>query len=432
MTSAFASAVQGCRPRKVTGYVQQAGNLLDNWTNTYNQATWATANSGGTATAPTAAAPYVTLTTGPSSGNFGKIRHRSPWSFTGLSATDTIVIDIEFIGTGPEGGAATGTINDGFSVTFSNDNYTVTSMTWAIGWQRYMESRICLAFTLADMTQSGGATTLSPSTVFNYMDILYKRGNGGTAGLSKTLIVRGIYVQSKARPKIIVEYDKGLTGVYNYAFPLHTQYNIPGTVNVTRGDIFDNGGYPGTGMTVANLQTLYAAGWDMSMRNGPTHDTFTDLPSLTAEMSAARQWNTDRGLIRGADHCIYPVGIMTALSRPALQAAGILSARTTHGLPMQTTTEVGKTDMYCLPTCGFAGTASVPAFAACKSAIDKTISMGKSMIMYTHDIGQGDTIGAGGVSQNDLAAILQYLAQQRDSGLVDLVTKTQWYNGLFA
>lgn len=355
-------------PVGVIGYMLAPGSMVDNWPTTYPSATWSNSSTGGSGVIPTLAAPWITLNTGAASTNYGRVIHRSPFTFWSIASTDSIVLDLEFPFPGPENG-------DSISVTLSSDNYAAKSLLLGTTFQRYYDGRMQLAYKASEWVAAAGE--VFDGTTFNYLSIIYKRGTGVTYGaVSKQCIVRSIQKASKARPKVLLQFDLGHSGVYDYVKPMLDAAGLTATVNVTRAFI-DTAGF----MTTAQLQTLYAAGWDMAIRNGNDHSTFPDLASLTAEMQTAKQWNIDRGLVRGSDHCIYPVGIMTQYSRAALQAAGIKTGRTTF--TRTATTEVGTPGLFTLPCLSMQGASY---FNTAKAYLDDAVALGKNAIMYTHQV----------------------------------------------
>lgn len=424
MTSALAQVAAASRIRRPLAALQ-AGTLLENFANTGSTGTWTVFNSNGSAVKPTTAAPYCTLTSGVTSGNITTISHTGTGvSFGGLQdGVSWVELDLEF----PDGQDA----NDKFQINFSSDGKSTKWIYTSVTFQRSVYGRVTLVLPckigVGQWTSQN--TEAFDGTTFNYWNINYQKGTTGTA---RRMILRSITFGATSRPKIVMSYDAGYAGVRDYAVALHDTYNIPGTVNVSRpqgGTYIDSAGF----MTTADLQTLHGKGWAMGIRNGATHDTFADLSSLITEMSTARQWNTDRGLTRGADHCIFPVGITSQYSKAALQACGIRTGRTTLSSAPLIAPESGTNDMYSLPTCGLGGTDTFNTNSTgipVKTTIDRCIALGKSLIIYTHDIGAADTVAAGGISRNDLNAILAYIASYRDAGQCDVMTINDWYDSL--
>lgn len=424
MTSALAQVVASSRTRRPIAPLQ-AGTSLENFATAGALAGWTVFNSNGSAVKPSAAAPYCLVTSGVNVGNITTISHGGATvSFSGLTATNWIELDVEF----PDGVDCDGTNNDKFQFFLSSDAKSTKWLFTSVVFQRNFVGRATIVFPCIVgtglWTSTGGE--VFDGTTFNYWAINYQKGKAGTA---KRMIVRGITFNAASRPKIVMSYDAGYVGVWDYAVALHDTYNLPGTVNVTRAYI-DQPGY----MTTANLQALHAKGWAMSIRNGNQHDSYPDVDSLISEMSTARQWNIDRGLTRGADHCIYPVGVMTTYSKAALQACGIRTGRTTLSSNPLMAPDAGRTDMYNLVTCGLGGTDTFNTNGTgtpVKTTLQRCIDFGKSLIIYTHDIGAADTVAPGGISRNDLNATLSAIATYRDAGQCDPYTINDWCDSLY-
>lgn len=393
-----------------SGYRVASGNLIDDWATTYGSATWSTSSSGGSGVAPTAGTPRVTLNTGTASTNYGRVIHRAPFNFGPIADTDSIVLDLEFPYPGPENG-------DSMTITISSDDFASKSLLLGITFQRYQDGRVQLAYKASDWTVGAGETFVG--TTFNYLSMKYTRGTGTLFGaVSKQVIIHGIRFASKSRPKVVLAFDAGYSGVYDYVKPMMDAVGMVATVNVTRASIDT-----ATFMTTTQLQALYAAGWDMGVRNGAQHDTFATLPLLTAEMVAAKAWNVDRGMSRGSNHCIYPVGVMTENSRAALIAAGFNTARTTF--TRYVTPEVGSAGVFTLPCLSMSGASY---YATAKAYIDDCIALGKTAFMYTHQV--APSLPAGGLTTADVSKIIDYLADKQAQGILDVCTISQWYSGL--
>lgn len=418
MTSPLAQVLGGSRIRRQIAPLQ-AGTPMENFSSSGSTGTWGTFNSNGSVVVPTAAAPYCTITHNGASNTTVQITHKGTGvSFGGLTAAGSwVTLDMDLI----DGLDA----SDKLKITFSSDGLTSKAIFTSVPVGRYLDGRLSLTLPCSQFTSQAGE--VFDGTTFNYWAFAVIKNTTTNIGVVKRVILRGVTFNSVARPKVVVSYDYGYSGIYAYAKDLHTQYNVPGTVNVTNSAI-DGGG----AMTTAQLQDLHNNfGWAMAIRSNLHHDQYAGFADCLVAMSDARKWNIDRGLIRGSDHAIYNTGIMMPFSRAALQAAGIKTARTTQATPMQLTTEVGKPDMYNLNTCGWGLSTTGVFTSTTKPAIDLTVAQGKSLIMYTHDIGPGDTPGTSGSTQNDLASTLQYLAQQRDAGLCDLLTINDWYDSLY-
>lgn len=420
MTSALAQVAAASRIRRPLAPLQ-AGTPIENFATSGGVGTWDTFNSNGSVVKPTAALPYCTINHSGAAGTTVKIAHKGTGvSFGGLTAAGSwVTFELDLVD-GLDAG-------DALKFTFSSDQATSKSISTSVSLLRYTDGRMSLTFPCAATQWTGViAGEVFDGTTFNYWAVsLIKNSSGNNIGVSKQVILRSITFNSMSRPKFVVTYDYGYSGVYNYAKDLHATYNVPGTVNVT------NAAIDGAGcMTTAQLQELHGLGWAMAIRSNQHHDQYADFQACLTAMSDARKWNIDRGLTRGADHSIYNTGIMMPFSRAALQAAGIKTGRTTLTSPKQITPEVGRTDMYNLPTCGF-GSGNTDTFNSfVKADIDLAIAEGKSMILFTHDIGPGNTLGTSGSTQNDLANILQYLGAKRDANLCDLMTINDWYDSL--
>jgi peptidoglycan/xylan/chitin deacetylase (PgdA/CDA1 family) len=106
------------------------------------------------------------------------------------------------------------------------------------------------------------------------------------------------------RAKIMFEFDDGDISQYQKAFPILQKNNESGTAFVVTNWI------DGTGlMSVANLQTLQSAGWDIGSHSldHPDLTTLSDS-ALTSELNDSYAWLVANGFQKSASFIAYPYG----------------------------------------------------------------------------------------------------------------------------
>lgn len=138
--------------------------------------------------------------------------------------------------------------------------------------------------------------------------------------------------QAKGIPTVLFTFDDNEDTMYDVAYPLMAPYGIKGTAYVAPT------GASGVGVsdscTLAELQALYAAGWDMAC-DGTTDDT-----AMTAQASVAAavtniqgvaSYLTSNGMTRGSDHFCYPNGYFMGDSGGVIATATQVAAVTAPG-----------------------------------------------------------------------------------------------------
>ena len=102
-----------------------------------------------------------------------------------------------------------------------------------------------------------GAATGAPAASGTYTYIRI-RVNNPYKNQGGTIKVAGLCVAPAGRPKIALTFDDGYASQYLSAFRMLSKYGIPATLAVTS-SLVNGNGY----CTTAQLQAMYAAGWDM-------------------------------------------------------------------------------------------------------------------------------------------------------------------------
>jgi len=155
---------------------------------------------------------------------------------------------------------------------------------------------------------------------------------------------------SAATPgQVIICFDDGNAAAYTSAF---TYMEAHGDIN---GTAFVNGATIGDGnntMTLAELQTMNAAGWTIA-NHGYVHQSFANLTNdeITSEIQDNINYLTSNGLGEGAYDLAYPGGYYGATQADVnnifgiMDDLGIQTGRDINGQPLNLTTA----DMYQIP-----------------------------------------------------------------------------------
>ncbi|KAB2943835.1 MAG: Polysaccharide deacetylase [Candidatus Methanoperedens nitroreducens] len=152
--------------------------------------------------------------------------------------------------------------------------------------------------------------------------------------MSKTKILIGIticlmfltMVGAAERPTVIITFDDGWLSVYNKAYPIMQANNQKGVDFVIIDPIL--GGWSDFTQR-SQLNTLYAAGWDISSHTY-SHIALTTANNTTLnyELAASKDWLNANGYPGGAMLLAYPYGDYNSNVIAALKANGYVAART--------------------------------------------------------------------------------------------------------
>jgi peptidoglycan/xylan/chitin deacetylase (PgdA/CDA1 family) len=139
----------------------------------------------------------------------------------------------------------------------------------------------------------------------------------------------------RATPAVIMSFDDGDPTVIGSAFPIMQAHGLVGTAYVVSSWV----GNPNeSSMTLADLKTLYAAGWDIGNHtvdhpSGTGLDTL-DLASVEAELTGCRDFLVNNGMPRAALDVAYPGGYANDTVEQAMAATGMQTGRITSWRPM--------------------------------------------------------------------------------------------------
>jgi hypothetical protein len=263
------------------------------------------------------------------------------------------------------------------------------------------------------MTLSGG---LVWSSAMTYMQVQVKC-LGTTGGQVK---VHGVFRRQMARPKLIIDFDDALGTVYTQAFPYMAKYGLVGNVCIIA-DTVGTAGY----CTEAQLDEMYAAGWDMSVHGFYAHDSgaLGTYATILADVEHNRDYVAARWP-RAMHHYVYPAGKVVSTdnaSKSALTAAGMITARMTN-YSHQVTAPWGVDDPLCLYGTGIKNNNS----AALLSSLDEAISSGATCRHFGHKIPVTVSDITVDESVADWRLYVDGVATRVSAGKVDVVTISQW------
>ncbi len=223
-----------------------------------------------------------------------------------------------------------------------------------------------------------------------------------------------LYRNAKGRPTVILMFDDALDSIINTAYPLMSARSLKGTCPIPSASVGGVGK-----LTLANLTTLYAAGWDMSCNS--TDDTaFTamaDTATALANIQTVQSYLTTNGFTRARQHGVYPNGTKTKAIADAFRTAGFLTMRTTEPQSFYTRMGVPFGVAMAMPSQGY----TTATFAANSAArLTECKLRGTTQVFHFH----ADIADAGAAV---FTAFLDQLVTDRDAGLLDILTISEWW-----
>ena len=176
--------------------------------------------------------------------------------------------------------------------------------------------------------------------------------------------------------------------------------------------------------TLAELNTLYASGWDIANHSSTAENwTSGTVAEGSARYTACRNYLIANGFIRAADHHSLPNGERNLAIDAELESLGCKTARTT------------KTDIYqhipnepvIRPPMFNLGSGND--IATAQAWVDDVIASGGTGVFMGHKIAATaeDSITW---AIADFQTLVTYIAAKVAADEVDVVTISEWYNGL--
>jgi len=237
------------------------------------------------------------------------------------------------------------------------------------------------------------------------------------AGQTGYITLDNLSVGQESLVKCIFSFDDCDPTVYSNVFAKMSSLGLKGTVYLTKNIITE-----GSGLTIAQINEMYAAGW--AICNHTVSHPYLNLltpAEIEAEIQGCTDWLVSNGWTRAAKHLAWPWGtVMTSDMLIACQSTGIFTARTPWGgepemLPCQ--------DLYQLRGHQLMENTTL---ANMKTWVDQCARKKGTLNIYGHAIAdghEGDTFYWGATKFNGL---IDYLVARK----IPCVTIDEWYRGL--
>lgn len=220
------------------------------------------------------------------------------------------------------------------------------------------------------------------------------------------------------QPKIIFRFDDGLNGVYDYAYPIMSAKGMSGItyINSDRVDASNP-----TVCTLAELQEMYADGWDI----GNHTDNHVNLDILTYAQTVesvkdCQDWLIQNGFYKSARHFCVPEGKDTEYLQQAFKDVGMLTS--TNSIHDSFTPNMNLFKIPEYPVYNTTTPAQVIAY------IDSAIASGRTTVLMFHDIVNSETPTEYEYKSTDFQTIVDYIYNNDLTKYV--VTMSEFYEGL--
>lgn len=225
-----------------------------------------------------------------------------------------------------------------------------------------------------------------------------------------------LHTKQYNKPKILITFDDSTESSYTKGFSYMSSLGLKGT-SYAIGSKLGDANY----CTLANLQEMYAAGWDIGNHGSVNLTTLETQALQEAEILSEEAYIAE--FTRSKKHYAYPMGGYNANAKAALAALGYLTARTIKDRPQANYLD----ERYLLTRHGVYNTTTL---AAAKAFVDLASAQGTAVLLNFHQIVDADATEDTQVLTADLNALMDYILARKNEGVLDVVTISEWYNGM--
>ncbi len=230
-----------------------------------------------------------------------------------------------------------------------------------------------------------------------------------------------LYYNAKGRPTVVLTFDDATASIINVAYPLMAVRGIKGTCYIPNALIGR-----ANRLTLANLQTLYAAGWDMGC-DSTDDSAFTamaDAAAALADVKTVRTYLTDNGMPRGVNHVCWPFGSKSEAIAAAFRedATPFLTIRNTEPQSFFSRFGIGEGTRRSLPSCGFSPSTAGSVATARLTEIKRR---GTTQFFHFHDI--ADSPSGIGWQTSKFVAFLDELKRASNANEIDILTVSEFW-----
>lgn len=255
----------------------------------------------------------------------------------------------------------------------------------------------------------------------------------GVTNMIESLGIFSVSYNARSRPKVILTFDDGWQDNYDNAYPILEAQGFKGVSYAVSN--FVQGNDPNY-MRKSTLDILYNAGWDIS-NHSKNHENYLITPGVDAKTMGASfktclDYLLSCGYEKSARFVCYPDGSFDDELIPYIKDIGIVSARTTKiGFNDEPTVDLYKLKQVTIgPNTTFGINSSANDI---KASIDRAVSTGQNLTIMMHRISLDSEMNTLNDSTNSIktsVTMLTQIAQYLKSTNVQVLTMSEWYNGL--
>lgn len=305
----------------------------------------------------------------------------------------------------------TDTIVIGFS---SQTTFATVYMNYSLSTTNLQKNKWNLVRVVkSDFTASGGEVWT------NTMIRMRFRNVSNSATLPSTALFSDLRIQRSYRPKVLLQSDNvGSLSTIEKMYPILNTAGLKGTVFVVSG-LIDVAGK----LTLENLQTLYSAGWDLGNHTVDHADlTAISIDEAEDNVLSCREFLLNNGFTRGANHIAFPLGATNDTVSAMLERNGFNTGRKatdrTQTVPVA---DMFKLDAYTIK--------AADSLATIKGYVDTAITKGSTSILTIEGLADSSPSAQEWLT-SDYQALIDYIKTKVSSNQLDVVTVSEWYNGL--
>ncbi len=253
------------------------------------------------------------------------------------------------------------------------------------------------------------------------------------SGQTPIVHIGSVLAQDYPKAAVIFHFDDARADVLTNAYPLLAAKGWPGNIGIYRQGV-------GTGslLSAAQIQTLYAAGWDV-MNHSDSHPGFTSSTTLTAlltEIERGQRYLRSQGWHRGSQFYVAPGNNTDYTGRDAVTYVAKFHAASrasiTRSAAYPTSADVQGTccpwipkDRYNMAYCGLYEST----YAAAVVQLGYANVRRCLLIPYTHGVyNDPDAVS---VSVTYFSAFLEAIQDFVTAGTMEVITMSQWWDRTF-
>ena len=234
------------------------------------------------------------------------------------------------------------------------------------------------------------------------------------SGKSLVASLDNLHYNTEKLARCLIQFDDARDSAFSEGYTYMNSRGLAGSVYINS-DRIGASGY----MTVDNLTTLYNAGWALSNHTSD-HSDLSLLTQAEAEAKIAdcTNWLIAHGFPRAAKHFAYPLGHYNSSTLAAVDATGMLTARTSW--TGSYSTPVGDLRLTLMK-----GVWRTTTLAGARAMIDQALKLEMTIALVFHELVASPAIDTQWTI-TDFRALIDYIVACK----IPCATIDEWYEGL--